>query len=591
MRNHRKRPSKEVFIELYNKHTTEEVAAMFDTTFQVVHKWRLMYGVKSKRDEKTEAVNRLTLTDWQQSIIIGSLLGDGCITKTVKSTHNSYFTENHSIKQAEYLNYKAEQLGDFTSSIRDIVKSPSKIRGREVKGGIFRLLRTISHPVFTSLERKWYKRNDSDNHVLRSNGQRIKIVPQDLNLSPETVAFWYMDDGWHAPENRHAELCTNGFLPDEVKILATKLSCLGISSYCKTNSCGEPVIYVQSKSYLNFIEMVKPFVVCDCMKYKIDLTNYQSPKTIFIPPETVDRICNLWDECDTYGEIADQIGVKRNVVGAILRRNGKISGCRVNNTSGIEGVSVESNGRWSAQIKINGQPISLGLWDTKEEAVTARQEAEKLRDDGVFEPRFYSQIRKQSLYAHRGCFFDTRRNRWVAYINYNRMTFYFGPFLTEEQAKKTRAEAELLGGQKELLFCKNKQKNKYLRKNNKTGTEGVHWDDKEQAYVVTIALGRKRVRLGGFTNLEEAKSVRFEADKLKSNGVIDKETYLQLKPRRKNNSTGITGVSQKHGKWVAQIQINKKKKHLGIFTTKEEAIAARRKAEEEIQCQTSLKNN
>lgn len=49
----------------------------------------------------------------------------------------------------------------------------------------------------------------------------------------------------------------------------------------------------------------------------------------------------------------------------------------------------------------------------------------------------------------------------------------------------------------------------------------------------------------------------------------------------KTNTSGITGVSfnRRKQKWVAYITYNKKRKHLGYFSSKEEAIIARKEAE------------
>ncbi|PFC37563.1 AP2 domain-containing protein, partial [Bacillus cereus] len=49
-----------------------------------------------------------------------------------------------------------------------------------------------------------------------------------------------------------------------------------------------------------------------------------------------------------------------------------------------------------------------------------------------------------------------------------------------------------------------------------------------------------------------------------------------------DNTSGVKGVCpvKKNGKWKAYITINKKNINLGIFTEKEDAIAARKKAEE-----------
>ena len=48
-----------------------------------------------------------------------------------------------------------------------------------------------------------------------------------------------------------------------------------------------------------------------------------------------------------------------------------------------------------------------------------------------------------------------------------------------------------------------------------------------------------------------------------------------------NNKSGATGVGfrSREQKWVSRININGKRKQLGMFDTLEEAIQARRKAE------------
>jgi len=51
--------------------------------------------------------------------------------------------------------------------------------------------------------------------------------------------------------------------------------------------------------------------------------------------------------------------------------------------------------------------------------------------------------------------------------------------------------------------------------------------------------------------------------------------------KHSNNTSGYPGVCfhKRNNKWVAQIWINGKNTHLGYFSTKEEAIEARKQAE------------
>lgn len=50
--------------------------------------------------------------------------------------------------------------------------------------------------------------------------------------------------------------------------------------------------------------------------------------------------------------------------------------------------------------------------------------------------------------------------------------------------------------------------------------------------------------------------------------------------KNSNNTSGHTGVYPHGKKWVAKIKVDHKSKHLGVFTNIDDAILARKKAEE-----------
>lgn len=62
---------------------------------------------------------------------------------------------------------------------------------------------------------------------------------------------------------------------------------------------------------------------------------------------------------------------------------------------------------------------------------------------------------------------------------------------------------------------------------------------------------------------------------------------------RKDNTSNVTGVwlDKRNNNWVAELQINKCKIHIGSFFNKEDAINARRKAEEQYFNDWSFKNS
>lgn len=82
-------------------------------------------------------------------------------------------------------------------------------------------------------------------------------------------------------------------------------------------------------------------------------------------------------------------------------------------------------------------------------------------------------------------------------------------------------------------------------------------------------------------------------DHLNGNGIDNRVENLRdttnqenQKNRRMhlNNTSGITGVSWKSGKWLAQITINGKQNHIGCFDDKDKAAEAYRKAADKIGC-------
>lgn len=63
--------------------------------------------------------------------------------------------------------------------------------------------------------------------------------------------------------------------------------------------------------------------------------------------------------------------------------------------------------------------------------------------------------------------------------------------------------------------------------------------------------------------------------------LVDQLINGKNQSKKANNSSGVTGVhfSKSRGKWVSQIKVNGKIKHLGIFVELTDAIEVRRRAE------------
>ena len=114
-----------------------------------------------------------SLTQFQKSVIIGSILGDGYI-RIVPGRKDAFLEINHSIKAKDYVDWKY-------SVLKNICKSSPKARKSGEQRTAYRFF-TKQHPEITVLSKRFYK-----------DGK--KIVSPDLKLDPVILAVWFMDDG------------------------------------------------------------------------------------------------------------------------------------------------------------------------------------------------------------------------------------------------------------------------------------------------------------------------------------------------------------------------------------------------------------
>lgn len=142
-----------------------------------------------------------------RSILLGSILGDGSL-KIAKAAKNANLQIRHSIKQKDYLLWKASEMSHHLSrpkSISEQINSsktsveyqPHKIR-----------YCSKNLPSLTYLHHLVHKR------------KRICIKRKWLNLmDPLALTVWWCDDGSLIKNTRAGVFCTDGFLEKDVQVL------------------------------------------------------------------------------------------------------------------------------------------------------------------------------------------------------------------------------------------------------------------------------------------------------------------------------------------------------------------------------------
>ena len=236
------------------------------------------------------------LTTAQLEIINGSLLGDASIIHNdINTRKNGAFSKGQScldilgVDKMQYMQWHANKLAPYSGkainrsvSFYKIInnselRKPVNVKTSSVQSTKYTFI-TRYHPVFTTMARKWYA-NDVNGYI-RVNGRRIKIVPNDIKLTPLTLCVWHMDDGYANAKDANILLNTQGFTWEECEFLSERLkSDLDITSKVRAKN-DKPIIYVPRESYFDFIDMIKPYVEWDCFQYKIDSDTYNKKPQI-----------------------------------------------------------------------------------------------------------------------------------------------------------------------------------------------------------------------------------------------------------------------------------------------------------------------
>lgn len=275
--------------------------------------------------ELTNLSRPTMLSDIQNKIITGSLLGDGSLVHHGRSK-NSRYRIKQQVNKIEYVKYMNDIFCDFlvgTESIKiEKQKKPIMVDGKITYSSEefceAAYFWTCAHPVFTELRNKWYV-----------NG--VKIIPNDLYLTPESIAHWFLEDGTNSKAGKYKSvvLCTNCFSLEEVHFLKFLLKeNYDIGSYVnrvfgKNVRSEQYVIRVSASSYFDFINLVRPYIEhLKCFNYKIDTS--KAPKNRKGTPWTgakltKEQVQNIRKLRPTHKlkELAEQFDVSISTIGKI----------------------------------------------------------------------------------------------------------------------------------------------------------------------------------------------------------------------------------------------------------------------------------
>lgn len=192
------------------------------------------------------------LQEPQHSVIIGSLLGDACLSPNGRYWRVRF---DHSATAEGYLWWKYELLYPIVTT------SPRKVSVLDRR--THRIYHHIRFDTRTLPELNWY--------ATRFLFQGRKCVPHEVGslLSPLALAVWYMDDGHRRTDCNALRLNTHAFTYENNEHLLEALrTCFDIRARLHRVVKEQWVLYIPSKEAYRFCNIIRRYVP-PCMEYKL----------------------------------------------------------------------------------------------------------------------------------------------------------------------------------------------------------------------------------------------------------------------------------------------------------------------------------
>lgn len=194
----------------------------------------------------------VNLTQRQQDILIGTLLGDGCLEV---NGSNVRLRIDHCTNQKQLTDWIFQEFKELC------LKGPYSLDQYDIrtnKSYHHYRFSTLSKSVFNSFYSMFYLK-------------KRKIVPKGIKkllINPLSLAVWYMDDGFRRRDCNGLYLCTSAYTEKEHSLLLEALK-MNFKIDAKVHfAAGNARIYIPALFAKQFCDLVKDFVLHD-LSYKL----------------------------------------------------------------------------------------------------------------------------------------------------------------------------------------------------------------------------------------------------------------------------------------------------------------------------------
>ncbi len=195
----------------------------------------------------------IPLSSDQRQIILGTLMGDGCLIRTSAGYRLGL---SQGFDQLDYLQWKRDRIGHIFLQDHPHLYEPTRTAS----------FQSMSHPDLVDIHELVYR-----------DGKKV-VSPELLaELSPLSLAFWFMDDGSFLahPNARQIILCTDNFSNEEnhqlIDWFGVRYGIVVKEQYSKSGwNIGKTYtrLRINRSQVPTFDNLVRPFM-CPSMLYKL----------------------------------------------------------------------------------------------------------------------------------------------------------------------------------------------------------------------------------------------------------------------------------------------------------------------------------
>ncbi len=288
-------------LYLEEKLTDEQIVSRLGegATVKRVRSWRHRYGIeticRTERRELPPIEGRL------QSVLVGSMLGDGRISK---STHVSRYRESHCHEQLEYLKWKALEWGPWIPT--DPKSVTWVLQDKAFEGWRFE---TVSHASLNPWHELFYP---------EPGPKRLQERVVDL-VDPLAFAIWYMDDG----SSGWWPLITFGMDPASRGVALAIFDKYGFSprwDLCSGSTKTGQFIFEGEDQAHKFIELVRPHMP-ESMHHKLTF-GFQGPQYQLRNKLTREVLTELASKGTPIRRMAELLGEAPTTIDRYLKKYG-----------------------------------------------------------------------------------------------------------------------------------------------------------------------------------------------------------------------------------------------------------------------------